>query len=265
MFLGAIVFCFGTIIGSFLNVVVYRFRTGATIVNDRSRCMSCGKKLMPRMLIPILSFVFQKGRCAYCQTKLSWQYPLTEFFEGIIALSVYLVLDVGIHAGWYVFLKAIVAFVFFSVLLVITLYDWRHKIIPDRLSLLLGLLGGGYALLLSLAGERHFSPSLYAGLGVSVPFVLLWMGSRGKWMGLGDAKLIVGLGFFLGYPIALSMPILAFWLGTIPAILLLLFRKGITMKSEIPFGPFLALATFLLYVYPIDILQLQTIWPDILG
>jgi leader peptidase (prepilin peptidase)/N-methyltransferase len=114
-------------------------------------------------------------------------------------------------------------------------------------------------------GERHFLMSIYAGLGVAVPFVFLWGCSRGKWMGLGDAKLIVGLGFFLGYPIALSMPILAFWLGTIPAILLLLFRKGITMKSEIPFGPFLALATFLLYVYPIDILQLQTIWPDILG
>lgn len=260
------IFTFGLIIGSFLNVVVYRYQTGARIANDRSRCMSCGKTLTALMLIPLLSFLVQKGRCAYCHTKLSWQYPITEFSSGVIALLVAFKSNLFLSdLSMGVILQASTAFLFFSILLVVTVYDFKHKIIPDRFSVLLAVSALLYGGVMVWVGERHLLPTLLTGIGIALPFFLLWIASRGRWMGLGDAKLALGLGFFLGYPFGASIPVLAFWIGTIPAIALLLFGRGITMKSEIPFGPFLALATLALYVYPIDILQLQTIWPNILG
>jgi leader peptidase (prepilin peptidase)/N-methyltransferase len=263
---GAFLFILGLCVGSFLNVVVYRYQTGAKIANDRSRCMSCGKTLTPLMLVPLLSFLFQKGRCAYCRTKLSLQYPVTEALMGVITLAV------SFRSGLFssepslpTLLLFLSALTFFAVLLAVTVYDWKHKIIPDRFSVILSVTGLLYAVLGTCYGDRHFLPSLITGLSIAFPFAFLWFVSRGRWMGLGDAKLALGLGFFLGYPVGASIPVLAFWLGTIPAFALLLFRRGITMKSEIPFGPFLALSTFILYVTPIDILQLHSIWPNILG
>jgi len=260
------IFVIGLSIGSFLNVVVYRYQTGAKIGNDRSRCMSCGKTLSPRMLVPVFSFLFQKGRCAYCQTKLSWQYPITEVFGGIIAVSTFMKSGlISLEYSLSSLLQFLTALIFFSILLAITVYDFKHKIIPDRFSIALAVSAVLSAGTMIVFGERHTIPTLLTGLGIALPFFLLWIVSHGRWMGLGDAKLALGLGFFLGYPIGVSIPVLAFWLGTIPALSLLLFRRGITMKSEIPFGPFLALSTYILYVTPIDILQLQTIWPNILG
>jgi len=256
----------GLSVGSFLNVVIYRYQTGTKVGNDRSRCMSCGKTLTPLMLVPLLSFLMQKGRCAFCRTKLSWQYPITEFLGGTIAVATFI--RSGLFSSeptLFAALSFLTAFVFFAVLLVISIYDWKHKIIPDRFSILLSLSALLYVWALVAGGERHLIPTLLCGVAVSLPFAFLSLVSGGRWMGLGDAKLAPALGFFLGYPIGASMPVLAFWLGTIPAIALLLFRPGITMKSEIPFGPFLALSTFILYVYPIDILQLQSIWPNIIG
>lgn len=256
----------GLSVGSFLNVVVYRYQTGAKIGNDRSRCMSCGRTLSPLMLIPLLSFLLQKGRCVYCRTKLSLQYPVTEFFGGVIAVSTFITSGLlSLEPTLLALFSFLTAFLFFTVLLVITVYDWKHKIIPDRFSILLAFAALLHVGVLVSGGEKHIIPTLLTGMGVAFPFAFLWFVSRGRWMGLGDAKLALGLGFFLGYPIGVSMPILAFWLGTIPAIALLLFRRGITMKSEIPFGPFLALSTLILYVYPYDILQLQSIFPNILG
>jgi leader peptidase (prepilin peptidase) / N-methyltransferase len=259
------VFLLGLCIGSFLNVVVYRYQTGAPIGNDRSRCMSCGKTLSPWMLIPLISFILQRGRCAYCQTKLSLQYPIVEFLSGTLALATFLKSGLlHLDVSWSAAFSFASAFLFFSILLAITAYDWKHKIIPDRFSFLLFLSAILAASISITQEERTILSSIVASVLAASPFALLWLFSRGKWMGLGDAKLALGLGFFLGYPVAASVPVLAFWAGTIPALLLLLFRRGITMKSEIPFGPFLALATFILYVYPIDIIQLTTIWPNFL-
>lgn len=259
------VFLFGTTIGSFLNVVIYRYQTGAKVGNDRSRCMSCGRTLSAGMLIPLVSFFLQGGRCAYCQTKLSFQYPITEFLGGVVALGVVMRSGGLLEFSAIQIAQCVTAMIFFYVLLVITVYDWKHKIIPDRFSAILSGTALLHALLVVGSGEKHLLPTILTGLGIALPFALLWFISKGRWMGLGDAKLALGLGFFLGYPIGVSIPVLAFWIGTIPALALLLFRSGITMKSEIPFGPALALSTFILYAYPIDILQLQTIWPNILG
>jgi leader peptidase (prepilin peptidase) / N-methyltransferase len=251
-------------IGSFLNVVVYRYQTGAKIGNDRSRCMSCGTTLKPMMLIPVLSFLIQNGRCAYCKTKLSLQYPITELLAGVVALAVvWKNSAILVDSSLVSFIQCGLELLFFFLLLAVTVYDWKHKIIPDRFSILLALVAVCHVALSALTQEGSILSSVIASASAAVPLALLWLFSRGRWMGLGDAKLAVSLGLLLGYPVGASIPVLAFWIGTIPAILLLLMRSGITMKSEIPFGPFLALATFALYVYPIDILQLTAIWPDL--
>jgi leader peptidase (prepilin peptidase) / N-methyltransferase len=257
------VFVFGTVVGSFLNVVIYRFQTGAKIANDRSKCLSCARKLAPHMLIPVFSYLFQKGRCAYCQVRISVQYPLVELGAGIFMLTAFMVSGFNplmpvLTDGMMFIIDAAIL----MVLLLIGVYDLRHKIIPDTFALTLGVLTLMRIGFLGYADGGHWLSALLTGIGVALPLAGLWLFSGGRWMGLGDAKLAISLGWFLGYPFGISAIVLAFWIGTIPALFLLFWnRKRTTMESEIPFAPFLVLATLALYVYPIDIFQLTTIYP----
>jgi leader peptidase (prepilin peptidase)/N-methyltransferase len=154
------------------------------------------------------------------------------------------------------------------ILLLIVVYDVKHKIIPDRFSLVFALLAGILALsrLYWVPAVPHFIPffgvytplwlDLLAGPLLALPFALLWLFSGGRAMGLGDAKLAWGLGWFLGFSGGVSAIILAFWTAFFPSIILLFLpRKHFTMKSEIPFAPFLILGALLVYVWGIDILQ----------
>lgn len=259
----AIAFLFGAIIGSFLNVVIFRFHSGVG-VTGRSQCLSCGKTLTARELIPILSFLFQRGRCRNCRTRLSWQYPLVEFSTGVLfALAAYVAgLDLLAPDP-----LAIVAFAIdaaaFAALVLLSVYDIRHKIIPDRfVALFIGVAAvkftafafvPGLAEHLSYAAGHGLLYDLAAGPLLALPFALLWYFSEGRMMGLGDAKLMLGMGLFLGMGEGLSAVVLAFWLGALPSILLLcLPGKRFTMKSELPFGPFLVLGTVLSYAYSVD-------------
>ena len=131
-----IIFIFGTIIGSFLNAVILRMNTGESIVKGRSRCFSCGKKLSWQELIPVFNFIAQRGKCRGCGSKISIQYPVVEFITGIIFLLTflklqntdYLILTTGYH------------FIIFSLLIVISVYDFRHQIIPNKLVYLFNFL-----------------------------------------------------------------------------------------------------------------------------
>jgi leader peptidase (prepilin peptidase)/N-methyltransferase len=118
------IFILGACIGSFLNVVIYRYNTGLTI-NGRSKCFSCGRTLVWYDLIPIFSFLAFKGRCRTCKSKISWQYPAVELTAALLFLGLYNL------EGISTFL--IFDCVIWSILLVITVYDLRHKIIPDGL------------------------------------------------------------------------------------------------------------------------------------
>ncbi|MFW5879649.1 MAG: prepilin peptidase, partial [bacterium] len=127
------IFVLGTVIGSFLNVVIYRFNTGRTI-GGRSKCMNCGYQLKWYDLIPIFSWIFCLGKCRKCHSKISWQYPLVELGTGIIFVSLFIkYLDLFAYP-----LVFNIFFIFnaliFSILIVIFVYDIRHKIIPNELS-----------------------------------------------------------------------------------------------------------------------------------
>jgi prepilin signal peptidase PulO-like enzyme (type II secretory pathway) len=260
-------FLLGTIIGSFLNVVIYRFNTGRTPMDGRSICMSCSRNLYWYELIPILSFLFQKGRCRSCHTKISSQYPIVEFVTGfvfvLLAWRFMPLLGFSLKA----FEVTLVYFmVIFSTMIVISVYDIRHKIIPDKLIIFLSLIVL-LSMFINMSGVGHvlYIPSmerLYAGPLLALPFALIWLFSRGTLMGLGDAKLILVIGWMLGLSSGTASLIISFWIGAVFGIVMMVFgRMNIKMKTEIPFAPFLILGAFLVIMFNInllDIIQLFT-------
>ena len=267
-----IFFIFGLIIGSFLNVVIYRYNTQKSF-GGRSACMSCQNKLYWYELMPLISFLGLKGRCRSCKTKISIQYPLVELATGLIFALLFLKLsaqDGSAYGGQNIYNFFNLAFIatyayystMFSLLIIIAAYDLRHKIIPDALSLVFGILaflGLFFFISYSLPAQTGFYlhlPSIFEFLSgglIALPFALFWLIARGTWMGLGDAKLAVGLGWLLGLSRALSGLVVAFWSGAIIGLFLVIFSKKYGMKSEIPFAPFLVLGALLAFLFELHL------------
>lgn len=256
----AVVFIFGAIVGSFLNVVIYRYNSGTSPLTGRSLCFACGKTLSWRELIPLLSFLIQRARCLGCKTKLSWQYPLVEAISGFIFVAIFLLGKPPLET-----LYLIIAF---SSLLVITVYDMRHQIIPDGISATFALLALLWYVVSTPLETLFILPhawTLLAGPILFFPFWFLWMVSKGRWIGLGDGKIAWGMGWFLGLSLGASAVMLAFWIGAVWALGvmgvqklsqnlgLIRSRHILSLKSEIPFGPFLILATCVVYFTGINL------------
>lgn len=260
------IFLLGTIIGSFLNVVIYRFNTGKTIVKGRSICMTCNRNLRWYELIPIFSFLIQSGKCRRCAEKISHQYPIVEFVTGLIfALIAYHFMPVLMYSPS-VYLFLVVFFVFiFSLLIVISVYDLRHKIIPDRLVYIFI-----FTSFLSIfvnhttIGPLFGLPTLsylVSGPLLALPFALLWLLSRGRWMGFGDAKLMLGIGWMLGLSLGLASIVLSFWIGALVSLGIMFFSgKKISMKTEIPFAPFLIVGALIVFLFNLDIFSLALLF-----
>jgi prepilin signal peptidase PulO-like enzyme (type II secretory pathway) len=254
-----IFFIFGLIIGSFLNVVIIRLNTERSF-GGRSACMSCQNKLTWYELMPVLSFLGLRGRCRNCKTKISIQYPLVELATGLIFAALFLKLQNIFFISTFLFTIAYVYYtIVFSLLIVIATYDLKHKIIPDILSFVLGV----FAFIGLFFFSGNSSPIFYwhiplvleflSGPLIALPFALFWFLSSGKWMGLGDAKLALGVGWLLGIGSALSGLVIAFWSGAVIGILLIIFSKKYGMKSEIPFAPYLVLGTFLAFIFGLNL------------
>lgn len=254
-----ILFIFGTIIGSFLNVVGLRYNSGRSL-SGRSACPYCSKKLKPRHLIPILSFLWQKGRCAFCRGKISPQYPLVELWTGLLFVTLFSKPLVDGYVSKIVLGESLILLVF-CVYTVIAIYDLRHKIIPDLLSYT--------AVILALFSRLLIGGDIFdflAGLILFGVFALLWFLTGGRAMGFGDAKLSLSIGLLGGAAAAFSGIILAFWIGALVGVGLIAFRrvfpllrrgKNITMKSEIPFAPFMILGLWLAIILKLDLLHVS--------
>ncbi|HCB35053.1 MAG: hypothetical protein A2W52_02255 [Candidatus Taylorbacteria bacterium RIFCSPHIGHO2_02_49_25] len=272
-------FAFGAIIGSFLNVVVLRY--GTKTFGGRSRCFSCGKTLRWFELIPALSFLLQKGRCLGCKGNISMQYPLVELLTGLVFTAVawkefpFLLSSFSpfsiLHTSYFILL-----FVLWSLLIAISIYDFKHKIIPSEL--LSGVLAAAFLLFtLRLIAGRAEYPWLDAlgGFFFAIPFALLWLLSGGRAMGLGDAKLMLLFSWVLGFSRGLSALIVSFWIGAAAALCALSYKgilsllphtvfsrhrsalKNLGPKTELPLGPFLALGLFLVYLFGFDVTGLS--------
>lgn len=261
-----LIFLLGTVIGSFLNVVIYRLGTGKSIVKGRSICMTCNRYLRWYELIPLFSFLIQAGKCRRCASKISHQYPIVEFFTGVIfvllAIKFTYLLDVSFW--FYVFVMTLFVSIF-SLLIVMSVYDLRHKIIPDKLvftfiflsflSIFVNYTGAGHIFALPTFENFISGPIL------ALPFVLIWFFSKGRLMGLGDGKLILGIGWLLGMFPGICAIFLSFWIGTIVSLILMLVsQKKMTMKTEIPFAPFLIISTFITFFFSLDLFSLLKIF-----
>ncbi len=271
-----LVFIFGTLVGSYINVISLRYGTGLSSGNGRSKCFTCNTTLAWYDLIPVVSYFFLSGKCRTCRTNISTQYVIVEVLTGIMfvlisfreyfSTPIYSVLPNSFTYS--VIFFAYYAFVF-GLLLVISIYDIRHKVIPDKLVYIFA----GVAVLKLVAsyfitGLSFITPNY---LDFAAPFVLfaplalLWFASNGRWIGFGDAKLVFGIGALLGFISGISAVVLAFWIGAVWSIGLLLYSKfesrkgGVSLKTEVPFAPFLILAAFIVYMTRIDVLNLSSI------
>ena len=242
------IFILGLIVGSFLNVVICRLYTGEKILFGRSHCPYCKKDLKWFDLIPLVSFISTKGRCRYCGKPISWQYPLVEFATGIIFLLIF-----NFQFSIFNFQNLFTVFYLLIIscfLIIIFVFDLKHYIIPDKIiypaigvALFYNLfeiwdLGFGWSL-----GFGHWDFILAAFLASSF-FLAIVLISRGRGMGMVDVKLAFLIGLILGWPNILVALFLAFLFGAIVGLLLIIISKK-TLKSEIPFGPFLVTGTLI--------------------
>jgi leader peptidase (prepilin peptidase)/N-methyltransferase len=268
-------FILGVIVGSFLNVVALRYNTGLSITNGRSVCFYCNQKIKWYNLFPIISFIFLRGKCRVCKMPISWQYPLVEFLTGVlfvgVALRQYYYWPIySIYPNGFLYSILLFAYycIVFSILLVISIYDIRHKIIPNKL--VYSFIFLAIAKLLIFFYFFGFSYGVGSVLDflspiiLFIPFALLWFIYYGRWIGFGDAKLALGIGALLGLSLGLSSIILAFWVGALWSIILLVLdrlakNKNISMKTEVPFAPFMILAVFIAFFTHIDVLGLNNI------
>ncbi len=265
------IFLLGTIIGSFLNVVIYRFNTGRDMVNGRSMCMSCSNTLRWYELIPVFSFLIQSGKCRRCASHISHQYPLVEIITGVVFVLVSLKFLPILESSYWMYIFYVVFFIFiFSLLIVISVYDLKHKIIPDKIVytfILFSLFSifinhsdfGGFFILPSWE-------SMIAGPLLALPFVALWYFSKGRLMGLGDGKLVLGIGWMLGISSGFSVLLLSFWIGTIVSLAIMFLSKKkskINMKTEIPFAPFLIISMIIVFLFNLDIMSIINIFGSI--
>jgi prepilin signal peptidase PulO-like enzyme (type II secretory pathway) len=229
------VFIFGLIVGSFLNCVIYRLETGESFLKGRSYCPHCKHVLSWKDLIPIFSFLILKGKCRYCKKKISFQYPLVEFFTGIL-----FVLAIPIYGG-----RTSIDLIFYWVLtcflIIIFFYDLKHYLIPDKI--IYPAIAIAFLNQILTSNIQHLTSNLTLGILPSLFFLAIILISHETWMGLGDFKLSILMGLILGWPKILVSLFFAFFSGAIVG-LILIFLKRKTMKSQIPFAPFLVSGTF---------------------
>jgi len=251
-------FIFGLTIGSFLNSVIYRLDIGESLIKARSHCPYCKKPLSWFELIPLMSFILQKGRCRHCKKTISLQYPLVELAAGLLFVLIFNFSAQGeispLWGGQFLNILTTIFWLFvISCLIIIFVYDLRHYIIPDQViypAIIVAILyrlqfsifnfsayGGPAAGWHSLIFYNLLSAVIAGGF-----FLLIILISKGKWMGAGDAKLAVFMGLILGWPKIFLALFLAFLIGAFVSVILMILKKK-TLKSEIPFGPFLAGAT----------------------
>lgn len=251
-----LIFIFGLCVGSFLNVLIYRLPHSLPITG-RSFCPSCKKSIAWYDNIPLLSFVILRGRCRFCHSPISWQYPLIELVTGLLTIvAVYHILIYDILAGVYSLLVI-------YVLIVVFFSDLKYQIIPDQIvytAIVVTLIynfvfrssfvsGESWLLLRSSQPPSEvFTGYLLTGFGAAGFFLILFLITKSKGMGLGDVKLAGLMGLVLGFPGIVVALYLAFLTGAAFGVILILTGKK-KLGSHIPFGPFLAGATILNLFY----------------
>lgn len=282
-------FLFGAAIGSFINVLTLRFDPEfgvfeKKIIGGRSHCVFCQSQLRWFELIPLLSWLWQGGKCRHCKRRLFRQYPIVEFLTGAIFAAIYFFFtNIGSLGGYYfVFVKfpyLIWSFVIlwslvFCCLIALSLIDLKHYIIPDIFNVLIFILGIAIAVVLVKFQIFGFYGGSFLGnygelfgfresilinrlIGFLVGggfFALIIILTKGRAMGFGDVKLGAALGVLLGWPDILMALFLSFIIGSIVSLFLIYLNRK-TIKDMVPFGPFLALGVLATFFFGFKIID----------
>ena len=267
-FYPVVVFLFGLVIGSFLNVVIYRLHTGKSL-NDRSHCLSCGHGLSWYELFPLLSYLFLRGRCRHCGCFIPYRYFAVELLTGLAFLLAFYFAD-NLFA-------LIIMCLLLSALIVGAVYDLYHLIIPDEVSFFVAFTATAFIFYEAVISSSTFFSivvdSVAGGVLAFGVFGLLWLISHGTWMGFADAKLAFGLGLFVGLAGTFSFLVLSFWIGAITSLTIIFLQylrrkllavgsltisEHVNMKSEVPFAPFLIAAFLMVFFAGVDVLSLSS-------
>ncbi len=265
----------GFIVGSFLNVVVFRMRSGMGI-SGRSECLSCRKTLGWWELIPIVSYCMLRGKCSSCRTPFSIQYVLVESITGILfGIIGFQFLGLAFQNISLFIVTTLFWIIVTSIMVVIATYDIRHKVIDGSfliaftILVLIGVLFGDFS-------HGFFAITGWQGIGigpfvsallVSAPFFILWLLSRGAWIGFGDIEIMALFGLAFGLMRGFSAVIFGFWIGALLVILFGLYfwiqslvvkNKKVVLHSNqaIPFGPFLFAGFFLVGVLGVNLFSI---------
>ena len=234
-------------VGSFLNVCIYRLPKEESIIWPGSHCPHCKKPINFYDNIPLISYLVLRGKCRYCKNSISFQYPL---IEGITALSsLFLIMRFGPSLNYLIY------FAFVAALIVITVIDLYHQIIPDVISLpgigvglLASLILPPITFLNSLIGILLGGGSLFL-----VATLYQWLFKK-EGMGGGDVKLLAMIGAFLGWKAVILTIFLSSLIGSITGIMMMIL-KGKDFKYAIPFGPFLSLSAVVALFYQSEIIS----------
>lgn len=247
-----IAFVFGAIVGSFLNVCIYRIPEETFWRNARSVCRACGAPIPGYLNIPIVSWLLLRGRAACCGTRLSWQYPAVELLTGLMFIACYwkfpfaALTDTGITWDFANLIRAFHAAIFVSLLIICSVIDLRHMIIPDVISLPMIALT---PLVVYLHPDLDwFSAAVGVGVGGASLYAiawLYWLLRKEVGMGMGDVKLLAAIGGWLGYQAIVPTIFYGSVLGAATGIAVMGISRKLTMRTAIPFGPFLAIGAII--------------------
>lgn len=236
-------FIFGTIFGSFFNVVGSRLPKGESIISPPSHCTECDHRLSALELIPIVSFLIQGGKCRRCQKKISWFHPIYEFMSGILFALCYHIFGLS--------LELILALTFISVLLILIVSDYYYLVIPDPI-LIIGVILLGIEIAIIHSPQYLFNALISGVMAFAIMYAIKKFGDfifKKESMGGGDIKLLFLFGMVLGLPLSIISIFLASFIA-LPISLIILYKKG---TNIIPFGPFLSISAIIIYLSQIDI------------
>lgn len=243
----------GLLVGSFLNVVILRLHAGKQFVKGRSECTHCKHQLGVKELIPVLSWLVQRGKCRHCKKPISIQYPLVELVTAILFVLSYTQFNFATAADIIMFVMWLYIL---SSMVVLAVYDLRWYLLPDKVLLPLIVPAIAMALAGAITGNS-FQPIIGAVLAALLFggfFYSLAAVSNGKWMGGGDIKLAFVMGLLLGLQKTAVAMFIAFNSAAIVGLLLIVLRMR-KRKDYIPFGPFLIVGTIIAYLYGSDIIH----------
>ena len=230
-------FLFGIIIGSFLNVIIYRIPNSLSIISPRSFCPNCKYKIPFYRNIPLISFIIQKGRCKNCQSKISLSYPLTEFLSGIIFV---------VGCSYTNYPESLFFIIIANLLLCIAVIDYKYFIIPYEISISMFLVLIPYIIINSNLKYNLYGMLFGVGYLLSI-FILTWFFTKKQPIGFGDIILIMLLGLWLG-PVKILLTIFIAAITGIIFWVILSLAKGYTQQKKLPFGTFLSLSAIIIYL-----------------